>query len=139
MDVAARRKWFRIVLLVGAIYFVIAVSFGVFADWTSSISRVTWNRLAFLTSAVTFGAHILYERFRLNNSSVTIASHVSLAVALGAFALAVSANIHGWRFGSSQHRALAFALVAWPVITAVPAFLVALIAAAVLTLRRSSV
>jgi hypothetical protein len=72
----------------------------------------------------------------LRNSPLKTASHVSTAVALGAFALAVSANIHGYRVGSSNKRLLAFALMAWPVITAIPAFVVALVAAAGLGLGR---
>jgi hypothetical protein len=61
-----------------------------------------------------------------------------LAVALGAFALAVAANVHGVWVASSHQRALAFALVAWPALTAVPAFVVALGAAAGLGLSRRS-
>jgi len=61
-----------------------------------------------------------------------------MAVALGAFALAVSANVHGYRVGTNNQRLLAFALVAWPALTAVPAFVVALVAAAGLALRRRS-
>jgi hypothetical protein len=125
------------VLLFGAVYFVFGVAFAAFAGWSASSSmRVTWNRLGFLASAVAFALHIGYERFRLRSSPLITASHVSLAVALGAFALAFSANVHGYRVGSGNKRLLAFALVAWPAITAVPAFAVALIAAAGLALRR---
>jgi hypothetical protein len=98
--------------------------------------RETWNRLGFLASGVAFALHIGYEHLRLRNSPLIPAWHVSIAVALGAFALAVSANVHGYRVGSSNQRLLAFALVAWPAITAVPAFVVALVAAAGLALRR---
>lgn len=122
------------VVLFGAVYFVFGVAF---AGWSASSStRVAWNRLGFLASAVAFALHIGYEHFRLRDSPLVTASHVSLAVALGAFALAVSANVHGYRVGSGNKRLLAFALVAWPAITAVPAFVVALVAAAGLALRR---
>lgn len=104
----------------------------------SSSTRETWNRLGFLASAFAFALHIGYEHFRFRNSPLITASHVSIAVALGAFALAVSANVHGYRVGSSNKRLLAFALLAWPAITAVPAFVVALVAAAGLALRRRS-
>ena len=120
-------------------YFVFGIAFAAFARWSgSSSTRETWNRLGFLASAVAFALHIGYEHFRLRNSPLITASHVSIAVALGAFALAVSANVHGYRVGSSNKRLLAFALVAWPAITAVPAFVVALVAAAGLALRRRS-
>jgi uncharacterized protein (DUF486 family) len=137
MDTSSRKPWFRAVILLGAVYFVFGVAFAAFAGWSGSNSmRETWNRLGFLASAVAFAVHIGYEHFRLRTSSLITASHVSIAVALGAFALAVSANVHGYRVGTSNQRLLAFALVAWPAITAVPAFVVALVAAAGLTLRR---
>jgi uncharacterized protein (DUF486 family) len=126
-------------VLLGAVYFIFGVAFAAFASWSaSSAMRETWNRLGFLASAVAFAVHIGYEHFRLRNSRLTTASHVSIAVALGAFALAVNANVHGYRVGSSHQRLLAFALVAWPAITAVPAFVVALVVATGLGLRRRS-
>jgi hypothetical protein len=56
------------------------------------------------------------------------ALHVALAVALGAFGLAVGANIHSLStVSANQHRQLLLlSLGIWPVITALPAFLVAL-------------
>ena len=127
------------VVLLGAVYFVFGVAFAAFASWSASNSmHETWNRLGFLASGVAFALHIGYEHFRLRNSPLITASHVSMAVALGAFALAVSANVHAYRVGSSNQRLLAFALVAWPAITAVPAFVVALVAAAGLALSRRS-
>ena len=127
------------VVLFGALYFVFGIAFAAFAGWSASNSmRFTWNRLGFLASAVAFALNIGYEHFRLRNSPLITAWHVSIAVALGAFALAVKANVHGFRVGSSNQRLLAFALVAWPAITAVPAFVVALVAAAGLALRRRS-
>lgn len=124
-------------VVLGAVYFVLGMAFAAFASWAASDSmRMTWNRLGFLISAVAFAFHICYEHFRYRSSPLITASHVSIAVALGAFALAVNANLHGYRVGSSNKRLLAFALVAWPAITAVPAFAVALLAAVGLSLRR---
>lgn len=137
MDVADRKWWLRVVLLLGAVYFLFGIAFAAFASRSGSSSlREIWNRLGFVASAIAFAVHIGYEHFRLRNSALIIASHVSMAVALGAFALAVSANVHGYRVGSSNKGLLAFALVAWPAITAIPAFVVALVAAAVLAIRR---
>jgi vacuolar-type H+-ATPase subunit I/STV1 len=128
------------VLLLGAVYLVFGVAFAAFARWSASNSmHEIWNRLGFLASAVAFALHIGYEHFRLRTSPLVTASHVAMAVALGAFALAVSANIHGYRVGSSNKGLLAFALVAWPAITALPAFVVALVAAAGLGLRRRTI
>ena len=137
MNESGRQQWFRMVVLLGAVYFVFGVAFAAFARWSASASmHETWNRLGFLASAVAFALHIGYEHFRLRNSPLITASHVSIAVALGAFALALNANVHGLRVGSNHHRLLAFALIAWPAITAVPAFVVALVAASALPLRQ---
>jgi len=125
------------VLLLGALYFILGVAFATLAGGSASnAARVTWNRLGFLISAVAFTLHIAYEHFRLSSSALTTAWHVSMAVALGAFALAAKANVHGYRTGSGHTQLLAFALVAWPLITSVPAFAVALMTAAVLGIRR---
>ena len=125
------------VALLGAAYFVFGVAFATFASWAGSSSmRENWNRLGFLASAVAFAVHIGYEHFRLRNSPLKTATHVSIAVALGAFALAVKANVHGLSVGTSNQRLLVVALAAWPLITAVPAFVVALVAAGILPLRR---
>ena len=137
MDASGRKRWLPRLIIVGVAYFVVGIAFGSFAGWSASNSmRVTWNRLGFLASAVAFALHISYEHFRLGNSPRITASHASMAVALGAFALAVAANVHGQWVGSSHQRLLAFALVAWPAITAIPAFVVALVAAVGLALRR---
>jgi hypothetical protein len=139
MDASGRQRWLRMVIIIGVVYAVVGVAFGAFAGWYASNQMVVaWRLLAFLTSAVAFAIHIGYEHFRLGNSPLITALHVSMAVAVGAFGLAFSANVHGQWVGSSHQRALVFALVAWPALTAVPAFVVALVAAAGLGLRRRS-
>jgi hypothetical protein len=82
---------------------------------------------ALVVSAIGYGAHIAYEHFRLQNPAGSAALHVVFAVALGAFGLAIGANIHSLSFVSTnQHRQLLLlSLGIWPVITALPAFLVA--------------
>jgi hypothetical protein len=60
-----------------------------------------------------------------------------LAVALGAFGLAVAATVHAQAV-SSIRPAYALALVLWPVLTAVPAFIVALAVAALAAGRRGA-
>jgi vacuolar-type H+-ATPase subunit I/STV1 len=137
METPDRRPWFRMAILLGAVYFVFGVAFAAFASWSgTSTMRETWNRLGFVASAIAFALHIGYEQFRLRHSPLITASHVAMAVALGAFALAVRANIHGYRVDSNNKRLLAFALIAWPVITAIPGFVVALVAATGLSRAR---
>jgi hypothetical protein len=131
-------KWLRAVLVVGTAYAVVGVTFATLAGWAGSAQmRVAWRLAAWVISAAAFAVHIGYEHVRLSSTPRTTALHVSLGVALGAFALAVAANLHAPATASPQHsHALARALVLWPVLTALPAFLVALAAAAGLAWRR---
>lgn len=123
----------RTVLFLGVVYFIIGVVFGAFAGRAaSSQGRVTWRWAAWAVSAVIFGAHILYERTRARGSPRTTAMHASSAAALGAFGLAVAANIHAHSVGAREHAlARALSLAIWPIITALPAFVAALVAALV--------
>ena len=74
------------------------------------------------------------------STAVTTALHASLATALGAFGLAVAATIHALGPGASTRTAplaqYGLALLAWPVVTAGPAFVVALLAATTLGFAR---
>jgi hypothetical protein len=131
-------KWLRAVLVVGIAYVVVGVTFATLAGQAGpNQMRVTWRLAAWAISAAAFAAHIGYEQVRLRSSPRTTAFHASLAVALGAFGLAVAVNVHASAASSEQHsRALALALVLWPALTALPAFLAALAVAAGLALRR---
>jgi hypothetical protein len=119
----------RAVVLIGAIYAVIGVVFA----WPVNHVRV-WRLAAWLVSAAAYAAHIGYEHFRVRNAPRRTALHVALAVALGAFGLALAAAIHSLLVVStSQHRRLLLvALLIWPTMTGLPAFLVALAVSAVL-------
>jgi hypothetical protein len=137
MNESAQKKWLRAAILVGVLYFVVGFVFAKFAGWaTSSEVRLNWNRLAFLISAIAFAIHIGYERFRLGSTTRLTAWHTSLAVALGAFGLALAANIHDLWSAAGYRPKMLIALPAWPLISAVPAFIVALLAAAGLNLMR---
>jgi hypothetical protein len=118
-----RKSWVRAVVLFGIGYALVGI---VFAVPTTHVHA--WRLAAWAVSAVGYAAHIWYERFRLQNSPGVAALHVALAVALGAFGLAVGANIHSLStVSANQHRQLLLlSLGIWPVITALPAFLVAL-------------
>jgi hypothetical protein len=139
MDESSQQRWRRAVILLGVLYLVVGLTFGALAGASSNQMRAAWRLSAWLISGAAFLTHIGHEHFRLRHSPATTAMHASLAVGLGAFGLAVAANIHALGSGSTHKRALALALVAWPVLTAVPAFVVALGAAALLTLRRRGV
>ena len=135
-----KSQWLRAVLLTGAIYCTIGIGFSAFAGWSSSRRVVVaWNIASFVVSLVVFAVHIGYDYFRHGNRPLIVAWHASLAVALGSFLLAVSANIHSFRVANSPHGLLAIALVVWPLMVGIPAFVVALIAAAALKFIRPRV
>lgn len=137
MDTSSEHRWLRAVILVGAVYLVPGLIFAALAGAASSQEmRGIWRVSAWGISAVAFGAHIGYEQSRLRSSAKATALHASLAVALGAFGLAVAAIVRGLVAAPGHPRRLLVALVAWPLLTGVPAFVVAFVAAAGLALRR---
>ena len=121
--------WVPTVVILGIGYALVGI---VFAVPTTHVRA--WRLAAWAVSGMGYAAHIAYERFRLRNPPASAALHVALAVALGAFGLAVGANIHSLSAGSvNQHRQLLLlSLGIWPVMTALPAFLVAFGASVVL-------
>jgi len=124
------RSWVRTLMLVAVAYTAIGIVFAALAVDANHV-RV-WRLAAWLASAVVAAAHIWYEQYRLGSSPRPTALHAAGAVALGAFGLALAANVH-WLFaGTHGQRPPLLALPLWPVVTAVPAFLAALAVAAVL-------
>jgi len=117
-------------MLVAVAYAAIGIVFAALAVDANHV-RV-WRLAAWLASAVVAAAHIWYEQYRLGSSPRPTALHAAGAVALGAFGLALAANVH-WLFaGTHGQRPPLLALPVWPVVTALPAFLAALAIAAVL-------
>lgn len=121
MDAPGPHSWFSRAIVIGVLYCVIGIVFAL----PSNQVRM-WRLAAWVASAALYAAQIAYEHFRLHNSSRSTALHVAVAVAIGGFGLAVAATIHSlfappnytrWRF--------VLALVVWPIITALPAFIVA--------------
>ena len=123
MDTKRRQSWLLAVVIVGAVYAVVGV---VFALPASPVRA--WRLAAWVVSGFAYAIHVGYECFWLGNSSRSAALHVALAAALGALGLAVGAIIHAVSASTTieHQRLLLLALVAWPVITGVPAFLVGL-------------
>jgi hypothetical protein len=125
-----RKAWARVAVLAGIGYALVGIVFAIPATHVRA-----WRLVAWAVSAAVYAAHIAYERFRLRNPPVSAALHISAAAALGAFGLAVGANIHSVATGSANHHRtlLLLSLGIWPVITALPAFVVALAANLLLT------
>src|SRR5256714_3191034 len=121
MDISGRRSWIRAMVLVAVAYVAIGIGFAALAADANHVRL--WRLAAWLASAAVAAAQIGYEHYRLGASPRGTALHAAGAVALGAFGLALAANIH-WLFAATHgQQSPLIALVAWPVITAVPALL----------------
>src|SRR6266511_5656846 len=84
----------------------VAVAYGaigiVFAALAADADHVRlWRLAAWLASAAVAAAHIGYEHYRLRGSPRPTALHAAGAVALGAFGLALAANVH-WLFAGTH-------------------------------------
>ena len=127
----AVRPWIRAALLFGAVYLLVGRVSTVPRDNVGA-----WRLTAWMISAAAFATHFWYEHFRLRSSYRPAALHIAAAVAIGAFGLAVAGMINSLSTAGTIRPAWLLALALWPAITAVPAFLAALAAGAILTLLR---
>ena len=138
MQVRISCGWFAWALLAGTLYLIIGVGFAPL----SVPSVFFWRLAAWMVSAVVYAAHIGYERVRIRSSPHSTALHVAFGAAIGAFGLAAAANVHSWLSGTGNLRLLCIALLVWPLITGVSAYMVALVLTAVLArvpLRRPGI
>ena len=129
---ASRHQRFWI-LIVGVVYVLVGYGSALLDSSVPAQMRFIWRLGAWIACGLAYAAHIAYEHFRLHSSTFATALRVAMAVALGAFLLAIAATIHAATV--SSHAPLwqfLIALVAWPIITALPAFIVALAIAVVL-------
>jgi hypothetical protein len=126
-------SWFAWALLIGTLYLIIGVGFAPL----SVPSVFFWRLAAWMVSAVVYAVHIGYERVRNRSSLHPTALHVAFGAAIGAFGLAAAANIHSWLTGTGNLRLLRIALLVWPLITGIPAYIVAFVLTAVLARVRS--
>src|SRR5690242_6039528 len=124
---ASRPAWLRAALLAGVGYFLIGRGFALPA------TDVTfWRVAAWVVSGGAYAAHIAYEHYRLGNAPRVSAAHIALGVALGAILLAVAGMLSSL-FNTAEIRLTwLLALVVWPAVTAIPAFVGAYVAGAVL-------
>jgi hypothetical protein len=111
-----RSGWLRAVVLAGLAYVVIGFGF-------ARLPGRGWRLAAWAISSIVYLLHILYGMNR-RRAAGAVAFHAGLAAALGGFGLAVGATIHA--VSTATYRGTyGIALVAWPVLTGVPAFVVA--------------
>lgn len=135
-----RQRWLSTAIVVGVLYLAVGRASAALAGAAASDQMQSfWRFSAFAISAVVFAAHMAYEHFRLRNGARTTAWHASVAVAFGALGLALAANMHDLGSASGYRPRMLIALIAWPLLTAVPAFIVALVVAAGLGVTRRSV
>jgi len=120
-------RWLWVALLAGVAYLLIGRLFP-----NPPTNPQAWRLAAWIASAIVFAAHIGYERFIVRGSPRSIALHTATAVAIGALGLAVAGMSHSISTGAGVRPIWIVALVAWPAITAVPAFFVALVASQLL-------
>ena len=120
-------RWFALALLASALYLIIGVGFAPL----SVPSVFFWRLAAWIVSAGVYAAHISYEHFRIRSSLHSTALHVAFGAAIGAFGLAAAAIVHSLLTGTGNLRLLRIALLIWPVISGVPAYVVAFVLTAV--------
>jgi len=126
-----RRRWGPIAVIAGVTYFTIGVVFGALAGSSgSTLGLKAWRWAAFALSLVVFLVHVRFDYQRFRNA-LTTARHVAIGVALGGFLLAAMATARATLVEGTPRRLLV-ALVAWPLLTGVPAFVAAWILATML-------
>lgn len=114
-------------LLTGAAYVVVGVGTAALSRIASTpASAKTWRLAAWLLSLAIFATHFFVERNRRLRPS-SVAARVALAVAIGALGVAVLGPVRAHWSEAGRLRLALLSIVAWPVITGVPAFVVALI------------
>jgi len=117
------RRWVVVAAAVAIVYPVVGVGFAVLSA-TSVAMRLPGRWAAWLACAAAFAVHLAYEHFKLRSAPLRGALHVSAAVAVGALLLALWVTSHSF---APQ------ALVLFPLITTVPAFVAAFVTSALMT------
>ena len=127
-----RQNRVRTLLLAATAYVIVGTATAALAGAASSPSGVkAWRLAAWLLSLGIFGVHIAIER-RRQLSSISIATSAALAVALGACIVAALGPFRSHWSDPSRLKLALLSLVAWPLLTGIPAFAVALLVVSVL-------
>ena len=121
MIATSRHVWIRAAILTGVIYLIIGRVFSINHELLRQ-----WRLAAWVLSAVAYGVHLWYEHTWLRSTARAAAGHVALGVALGAFGIAVAGMIHSLNTGVGLRATWIIALLAFPALTALPAYIVAL-------------
>jgi hypothetical protein len=123
-----------LVLILAVWYFLVGYGSAVLDPSVPARMRFAWRLAAWIACGVAFAAHIVYLQFKFRKPPRATAIHAAVAVALGAFLLALAAAVHALMVAShAAYWKFLVALFVWPLITACPAFVVALSAGWVLS------
>jgi hypothetical protein len=134
------RQWIARVLLVALVYLIAGLAFGALAgNAVSHQMVVTWRLGAWLLSAIAFATHILFDLFRARFTPSATAFHAAIGAALGSLGLAAAATIHAHLSATAHRFPALLALITWPLLTGLPAFVVAFVVASVLVRARKNV
>jgi len=130
---ASRQPWFGAAFLAGIAYVFIGRVFALPAEHVQA-----WRLAAWVVSGAVYAAHIWYEAFTLRNPPTILALHAAVGAALGGFGLAVAGMVHAMASDLPIGILWLLALVLWPAVTAIPAFIGAFAAGAVVARIRPS-
>lgn len=123
MNASRAQAWIPAALVLAAVYFLVGRYFP-----QPAANLRAWRLGAWAVCGIAYAAHLAYELFRRRSAPSVAAFHVAAAVAIAAFALAAAGMAHALSTAAGLRPIWFFALVLWPAVTAVPAFLLALIA-----------
>jgi hypothetical protein len=114
-------------------YFLVGYGSAVLDPSVPARMRFAWRLAAWIACGIAYAGHIVYLQFKFRKPPLSTALHAAMAVALGALLLALAATVHAVMVAShAPYWQFLIALILWPLITALPAFVVALSAAWVL-------
>ena len=91
-----------------------------------------WRLSAWPLSFLVFACHFGYERLKLANPPIRAARHVAIAAGLGGLFLALVGPVRTHWGADDFGRAAVLSLAVWPLLTGIPAFLLAWIGGSVL-------
>src|SRR5262245_13741254 len=81
-------------LIFAAWYFIVGYGSAVLDPSVPAHMRFAWRLAAWIACGVAFAAHIVCLEFKFRKPPLVTALHTAIAVALGAFFLAVAASVH---------------------------------------------
>lgn len=126
----SRRDWMLAALLSGIAYLLIGRLFSLPMRHVQA-----WRLAAWGASGAVYAAHFAFEHVRLRSTPLRLALHVAAGVALGGFALAVAGMLRSLAIDATLRPLWLLALVLFPAITGIPAWLGAWVAGVVLSRR----